>query len=149
MDQQIRKNIGRWGGEAHLETEDFHLHHLNLQTLGLLNVHARGERRSSRIYLRRSALLIGKPSAVHSRSEKTVVHYVGNVDVLRFRVVLGLFIVRGKTGEAESSARGGGVGDVGGIGANTAGAKTSEEGSTVVLVRYGHSVRDRKVERSI
>ena len=69
---------------------------------------------------------------------------VRNIDVLSFRVVVEFFINRlfagvgGKTGEVEGGTRSGGVGHVGGSRADTAGAKTSEEGSTVVLVRYGH-----------
>ena len=42
MDQQIGKYIGR-RKETDLETKDFHLHHLHLEALGLLNVYARGE----------------------------------------------------------------------------------------------------------
>ena len=69
---------------------------------------------------------------------------VRNVNVLDFRIVVEFFIHRlfagvgSKTGDIEGSTRSGGVGHVGGIGADTAGAKTSEEGSTVVLLRYGH-----------
>lgn len=81
--------------------------------------------------------MIGE-SGVYSRSEGTVVVSGRNVDVLGFRVVLGFFIVRGKTGKVESSARSGGVGNVGRTRTDTAGAKSSEEGSTVVLVRYSH-----------
>lgn len=69
---------------------------------------------------------------------------VRDVDVLGFRVVVEFLINRlfagvgGKTGETEGSTRSGGVGHVGGSGTDAAGAKTSEEGSTVVLLRYGH-----------
>ena len=69
---------------------------------------------------------------------------VRNVDVLSFRVVVEFFINRlfagvgGETGDIKGSTRSGGVGDVGGSGTDTASAKTREEGSTVVLLRYGH-----------
>jgi len=69
---------------------------------------------------------------------------VRNVDVLGFRVVVEFLINRlfagvgGKTGEIEGSTWSGGVGHVGGSGTDTTGTKTSEEGSTVVLLRYGH-----------
>ena len=124
--------------EADLKTEDFHLHHLNLQVLSLLNICAGGERWSGGIYLGGSALLIGESIAVYSRSAGTVAESVWNVEVLGFLNVLMFLIVGSKPGEVESSARSGGVGNVGGIGANTACAKSSEERSTVVLVRYGH-----------
>jgi len=69
---------------------------------------------------------------------------VRNVDVLDFRVVVEFLIDRlvagvgGKTGDIEGGTWSGGVGHVGGSGTNAAGAKASEEGSTVVLLRYGH-----------
>jgi hypothetical protein len=76
-----------------------------------------------------------------------LVDAVRKVDVLGFRVVVEFFVnrlfagVRSVTGEIEGSTRSGGVWHVGGSGADTAGAKTSEERSTVVLVRYGHRKR--------
>jgi hypothetical protein len=103
-----------------------------------LNIHARGEGWSGGVYLRGSALLIRESVSVYGRGDRTVESSVGKVDVLGFRVVLGFLIVRGKTGEVESSAWGGSVGDVVGTGANTASAKASEEGSTVVLMRNSH-----------
>jgi hypothetical protein len=121
-----------------LKTEDFHLHHLNLQVLSLLNIYARGEGLSGRVYLGSSALLIGESGTVYSGGDRTMVASVRNVDVLGFRVVLGFLVVRGKTGEVESSPGSGGVGNVGGTGADTARAEASEEGSTVCLVRNGH-----------
>ena len=135
--------------EADLKTEDFHLHHLNLQVLSLLNVYARGEGWSVWIYLRGRALLVGEPCAVYGRSDGTLVGSVGDVDVLGLRVVLGFFVVGGEAGKVESSARGGGVRNVSGAGANAAGAKTSEEGGTVVLVRYSHLGEIGRVERSV
>jgi hypothetical protein len=66
------------------------------------------------------------------------------VDVLSFSVVVEFFInwlvagEGGKTGDIERGAWGGGVGHIGGSGADTAGAKTREEGSTVVLLGEGH-----------
>jgi hypothetical protein len=50
-----------------LEAEDFHLHHLHLQTLSRLNVYAWTERHSVGVDLVGRALLVGKPGAVHSR----------------------------------------------------------------------------------
>lgn len=133
-----------------LETEDFHLHHLHLEALGLLNVYARSEWQGRGIYLRGGALLVGEPGAVYTRSERTLVNSVGNVDVLRFSVVVRFLItrLRGETGEGEGCTRGSGVRDVGG-GTNAAGAKTSKEGSTVVLLRYGHLGGSEGRERSI
>lgn len=62
-----------------------------------------------------------------------------DVDVLGLRgVVFELFVVWSKTRKVESCTWSGGVGNVGGSGANTAGAKASEEGGAVVLLRYGH-----------
>lgn len=86
----------------------------------------------------RSALLVGEPIAIHSRSKRGLVNVAGDVHVLRLRVVAGVFIAGGETREIESGTRCGGVGDVGGSGADAACAKASEEGSTVVLMRYGH-----------
>ena len=69
---------------------------------------------------------------------------VGNEDVLGFRVVveflINLLVARegGKTGDVEGSAWGGGVGHIGGSGADAAGAKTREEGGAVVLVGDSH-----------
>lgn len=69
---------------------------------------------------------------------------VRNIDILGFRAVIEFFIdllvagEGGKTGDVEGSAWSGGVGHVGGSGADTAGAETSKEGSTVVLLRDGH-----------
>ena len=68
---------------------------------------------------------------------------VGNVDVLNFRSIVEFFTNRlvaegGKTREVEGCARSGGVGHIGGSGADTAGAKTGKEGSTVVLLGESH-----------
>ena len=69
---------------------------------------------------------------------------VWSVDVLGFRVVVEFLVnllvagVGGETGEVEGRAWGGGVGHIGGSGADTAGAKTSKEGGAVVLVGDGH-----------
>jgi hypothetical protein len=68
---------------------------------------------------------------------------VGNVEVLCFRVIVELIINRlvageGEMGDIEGGAWSGSVGQTGGGGADTAGAKTSEEGSTVVLLGDGH-----------
>lgn len=103
-----------------------------------MNVYARSEGWSVRVYLGGTALLVEEPGAIHSRGDRTLANSVWNVYVLGFRVVLRLFIVGGETGKVESCARSGSVGNVGGGGTNAAGAKTSEEGSTVVLLRYGH-----------
>lgn len=86
-----------------------------------------------------SALLV-ESSAIYSRGERTLVDPVRNVDVLDFRVVVEFFINRlfagvgGKPRDVEGSTRSGSVGHVDGSGTNTAGAKASEEGSTVVLL---------------
>jgi len=70
-----------------------------------------------------------------------------------FGVIVEFFIDRlvagvgSKTGDVEGSTWSGGVGHVGGSGTDTAGAKTSEEGSTVVLLRYGH--REEAKEGSV
>ena len=88
--------------------------------------------------------MLVEPGAIYARGERTLVGAVRNVDVLGFRVVVEFLINRlfagvgGKTGEIEGSTWSGGVGHVGGSGTDTAGAKTSEERSTVVLLRYGH-----------
>ena len=69
---------------------------------------------------------------------------VRNEDVLSLRVVIEFFInwlvagEGGETGDVEGSAWSGGVGHIGGSGADAAGAKTREEGSAVVLVGDGH-----------
>lgn len=68
----------------------------------------------------------------------------GNVDILGFRVVVEfsanrlLARVGGKAGGVEGSTWSGGVGHVDGSGSDTTGAEASEEGSTIVLLRYGH-----------
>lgn len=127
-EQRIDRSERVLGGEreAYLKTKDFHLHHLNLCVLSLLHIYTRGEGWSGGVYLGGSALLIGEPGSVHGRSDRTVVNSVVEVDVLGVRVVFGFFIVGDKTREVESSARSGSVGNVGGTGANTAGAKASE-----------------------
>jgi hypothetical protein len=67
-----------------------------------------------------------------------------SVDILGFRAVVEfsanrlLAGVGGKTGDVEGSTWGGGVGHVDGSGSDTTGAEASEEGSTIVLLRYGH-----------
>lgn len=84
--------------------------------------------------------MVGEPVAVYSRGKRTLVDQVRDVDVLGLIVVVEFFIswlvtgVGGKTGEAEGGAWSGGVGHVGGSGADAAGAKTSEERSAVVLL---------------
>lgn len=109
-----------------------------------MNVYAWTEGESSRIDLGGRTLLVGESGAIYGRGEWTLVDSVGNVEVLDFGAVVELLLNRlvtgvgGKTGEVEGSTRGGCVRHVGGSGANTAGAKASEEGSTVVLLRYGH-----------
>ena len=129
--------------EADLKTEYFHLHHLHLQTLSLVNVYVWVEGRGVRVDLRGSALLVGKPG-VYSRGDGTLVDRIGKIEVLGLRVVVEFFIDRlvagvgRKTGDIKGGAWGGGVGHVGGSGADTAGAKSSEEGSTVVLLGDGH-----------
>ena len=144
MDCSDGTNRGMNGEEAHLEAEDFHLHHLHLQALSRLNVYAWTEGYSVGIDLGGRALLVGKPGAVHSRSEGTLVGPVRNEDVLSLEVVVEFFVnwlvagVGGKTGDVEGSAWGGGVGHIGGSGADAAGAKTREEGSAVVLLGDGH-----------
>jgi len=143
MDRSDGTNRGMNGEGAHLEAEDFHLHHLHLQTLTLLNVYAWTEGYSVGIDLGRG-LLVGKPGAVHSGSEGTLVGPVRDEDVLSLRVVVEFFInwlvagEGGKAGDVEGSAWGGGVGHIGGSGADAAGAKTREEGSAVVLLGDGH-----------
>lgn len=69
---------------------------------------------------------------------------VRNVDVLGFMVVVELLVNwlvarKGrKTGDVEGGAWSGSVGHIGGSGADTAGAKAREEGSTVVLLGDSH-----------
>lgn len=121
-----------------LKAEDFHLHHLHLEALSLLNVYARGEWQSCGVYLRGSALLVGEPGTIDSGGKGGLVESALNVDVLGFRVVPRFLIVGGKTREIESCTGGGSVGNVGRSGANTAGTKASEEGGTVVLVGNSH-----------
>jgi hypothetical protein len=127
-----------------LEAEDFHLHHLHLQTLTRLNVYTWTKGQSVRVDLRGSALLVGKAGAVHSRGEGSLMGPVGNVEILGFRVVVELFVnwlvagEGGKTGDVEGGAWSGGVGHIGGRGADTAGAEAGEEGGAVVLLGDGH-----------
>ena len=105
-----------------------------------MNVYAGAEGESVGVDLRGSALLVGEPSAVYSRGKGALVGPAGSVDVLSFRIIVVFFIdllvagVGGETGDVEGSTWSGGVGHVGGSGADTAGAKTSEEGSTVALL---------------
>ena len=119
------------------------MHHLHLHTLSRLNVYAWTEGYSVGVDLGGRALLVGKPGAVDSGSEGTLVGAVRNEDVLRFRVVVEFFVnwlvaEGGETGDIEGSAWGGGVGHIGGSGADAAGAKAREEGSAVVLLGDGH-----------
>ena len=131
-------------GRANLEAEDFHLHHLHLQTLSRLNVYTWTEGKSVGVDLGGRALLVRKPGAVDSGSGGTLVSPVRNEDVLDLRVVVELFInllvarEGGKTGDVEGGAWSGGVGHIGGSGADAAGAKTGEEGGAVVLLGDGH-----------
>ena len=126
--------------EADLKTEDFHLHHLHLEALSLLNVYAWGERQSRRVNLGRGTLLVGETRAIHSGGRRALVKVVRGVEFLRFRNVVRLLIagLRGKTGEVESSTRSCSMRNAGRVGANTAGAQASEERRAGVLLRYGH-----------